>query len=75
MMSDKPSWDDAPDWAGWLAMDKSGVWCWFVGMPHAASTLWLPSDDENPEGDTFDFIDGMSHEYPIPWNETLESRP
>lgn len=31
----KPSWDDAPTWAQWLAMNKSGNWFWFEYKPHA----------------------------------------
>ena len=29
----KPNWDDAPDWANWLAQDKNGVWTWFENKP------------------------------------------
>lgn len=72
---DKPDWNSAPDWARWLAMDQSGVWCWFVGEPYRGSSVWLPDDKENGDGDTFDYIDGMSHDYPIDWIETLETRP
>jgi hypothetical protein len=25
----KPSWNDAPKWAKWLAMDQDGTWCWY----------------------------------------------
>lgn len=31
----KPSWDDAPEWANWLAMDDNGVWYW-----HDEKPLW-----------------------------------
>ena len=29
----KPSWDDAPEWANWLAMDKDGCWWWYEKEP------------------------------------------
>lgn len=29
----KPSWDDAPDWAGWLAQDGTGAWFWYERRP------------------------------------------
>jgi len=29
----KPSWDDAPSWAQWLAMDPNGRWFWFSDEP------------------------------------------
>lgn len=72
---DKPDWKGAPDWAQWLAMDRSGVWCWFVGEPYCGSSVWLPDNQENGDGDTFDYIDGMTNDYPIDWIETLEPRP
>lgn len=35
-----PSWDDAPNWANWLAQDKSGKWYWFSVRPYARSDSW-----------------------------------
>ena len=29
----KPSWDDAPEWANWLAMDETGEWVFFENKP------------------------------------------
>lgn len=29
----KPSWDDAPEWANFLAMDDSSEWYWFEREP------------------------------------------
>jgi hypothetical protein len=31
--SPKPSWDDAPDWAEWLAQDSDGRWVWYGLKP------------------------------------------
>lgn len=37
----KPSWDDAPYWAEWLAMDGMGEWFWFESMPRPhESGVW-----------------------------------
>lgn len=35
-----PSWNDAPNWANWLAQDKSGKWYWFNVRPYARSDAW-----------------------------------
>lgn len=29
----KPSWDDAPEWAKWLAVDPDGDWFWYENKP------------------------------------------
>lgn len=34
--SNKPSWDDAPDWANWLAQDSDGRWAWYKEQPTIA---------------------------------------
>lgn len=36
----KPSWDDAPKWAKYLAMDADGFWCWYENEP-------FPTIDKN----------------------------
>lgn len=28
-----PNWDDAPQWANWLAQDSTGLWKWFERQP------------------------------------------
>lgn len=33
----KPDWDDAPDWAQWLAQDSAGRWMWFSEEPPTLS--------------------------------------
>ena len=37
----KPDWGDAPEFAGWLAMDRSGMWRWFVCKPFKSVENWL----------------------------------
>ena len=29
----KPSWNDAPEWAQWLAMDENESWYWYELKP------------------------------------------
>ena len=70
----KPSWDDAPEWAEWLAQDESGEWFWFEA----------PVEMEEEEGEWFEKegedgrIDRASRGA-IPaghnWRDTLEPRP
>lgn len=36
----KPKWEDAPDWANWLAMDEDGTWCWHEEEPDMACGVW-----------------------------------
>lgn len=45
----KPSWDDSPEWAKFLAMDADGNWCWFEVEPeyYDYEQRWiLPFDAE-----------------------------
>lgn len=39
----KPSWDDAPDWAQWLAMDSLGHWYWYEIKPVDYGGYWATS--------------------------------
>jgi len=38
----KPSWDDAPEWANYLAMDYDGEWFWFEFEPklNSSGKVW-----------------------------------
>src|SRR6056297_3729034 len=36
----KPSWDDAPDWANWLAQDDEGQWFWYQHCPTCKDGVW-----------------------------------
>lgn len=68
--SERPSWDDAPAWARWLAQDENGKWHWFEGTrpPYicdypgavfgAWSSYWRSAIARIPD-----------------WRETLEERP
>ena len=35
----KPSWDEAPEWANWLAMDGNGLWYWYEVEPDKSDIL------------------------------------
>jgi hypothetical protein len=42
----KPSWDDAPDWARWLARDASGDWYWYEFEPGWEDRSYRPEKGE-----------------------------
>jgi len=63
----KPSWDDAPEWAQWLAMDSDGTWYWYDSAPlieYASDNLWTPTGARYEEA----YI-------PIEWRNSSECRP
>lgn len=43
----KPSWDDAPEVARYLAQDRDGTWWWFENEPYLNhdGTDWLSSGE------------------------------
>lgn len=36
----KPSWDDAPEWAQYLAMDSDNYWYWYELRPQMTPYCW-----------------------------------
>ncbi len=62
----KPRWEDSPEWAQYLAMDKDCSWAWFQDRPEkdmegagwAEGTRWEPAKTK-----------------PRRWFHTLERRP
>lgn len=36
----RPSWDNAPNWAKYLAMDEDGTWSWFENEPFLLTDHW-----------------------------------
>jgi hypothetical protein len=70
--SNKPSWDDAPHFAKYLAQDECGEWVWYECLPEASiqSGLWIP----NADGDYCYASDLGGTENPQ-WADTLEERP
>ena len=67
----KPSWDDAPWWAEWLAQDEDGCWVFFHLKPNAKSLSgkW----DGYSVTDDFEEIHGDDANQN--WKNTLEKRP
>ena len=37
----KPDWENAPDWAQWVAMDADGTWWWFDEKPQEIGREWM----------------------------------
>ena len=69
-LQNKPSWDDAPEWANWLAQWNDGTW------------FWCDDEIDNPpqEGDSGWYQDGRTLHLPAgevlgDWRDTLERRP
>lgn len=75
IISDIPSWDDAPDGFEWLAQDAGGKWYWYTKKPvieESKSEWW-----HQHHGDSFQHQlagSGKYQENPE-WKNTLQSRP
>lgn len=71
----KPSWEDAPEWANYLAMDEDGDWYWFKFEPIMAE--WDGSegwDIDGPSGFSAFASTGGSI-LNLNWFDSLEYRP
>ena len=75
----KSSWDEAPDWANWLAQDEDGEWYWYKAKPDSLKRksslgVWAPMPF-TPGGRVgrclFAGEDGRNPD----WESTLEERP
>ena len=60
----KPSWDDAPKWANYLAMDENGTWIWYAAEPFVEGDGWV-----NQKANSFEEAKIAG------WKESLEERP
>jgi len=63
----KPSWRDAPEWAQWLAQDRSGEWLWYENMPYIYNdkiNIWSTLGE-------YRMCRKVNHN----WKDTLEQRP
>ena len=60
---DAPSWDDAPEWANWLAMDENGDWYWYEYEPVPNGNSWIH------------FGRSFSADPSNGWQKTLQQRP
>lgn len=71
-LQNKPSWNDAPEWACYIGQSDEGVWHWFDGEPeinevHDSGEFW------NAPGYTA--ITDQRGEVLGDWRDTLERRP
>lgn len=55
----KPSWDTAPEWANWLAMDGNGEWYWYESKPEWRFNIWRSEDASCGAGYTTTAIDSL----------------
>jgi hypothetical protein len=70
----KPSWNDAPEWAQWLAQDGDTCWWWFEEKPAVDEEIfgWISEDGRVVITDK----DAKGYAEPaLEWRETLEQRP
>ena len=61
----KPDWNDAPEWANWLAMDSNGLWCWYKNKPYASLGSFFSVGRSTASKSSV-----LSN-----WKESLEQRP
>lgn len=67
----KPKWEDAPDWASYLAMDFDGQWYWYEKKPSLdieSCFYWAKGGGEYEEA-------SMKCEHPWDKAPILEIRP
>jgi hypothetical protein len=71
IISDVPSWDDAPEWAMWLAMDSNKVWNWFQNEPFQHRTdNWFTNKETGGQ-----FRRALvTNDYSGDWENTLQAR-
>lgn len=63
----KPTWDDAPDWANYMAMDSDGVWYFYANKPSYGLHSWWPVNNSDQRRERWQPI--------VPgWRESLEVR-
>jgi len=65
----KPSWNDAPEWAMWLAQDDTGEWYWYSYPPEYDEGIWIDASEDG--------INNFAMEGPEPENprDMIEHRP
>ena len=65
----RPNWDDAPEWAEWVAMDKREEWYWYSNKPnctHKNAQSWIMYGSS--------ILQKVEDIAPY-WKSTLEYRP
>jgi hypothetical protein len=73
-MGEKPSWDDAPEWAQWLTQGRYGGWIWWELKPKV--TDWAGCDMNYWVSLFTGRTEGAGESPPSQdWRDTLEQRP
>lgn len=73
-LQNKPSWEDAPEWAQWVAQHESGYWGWGSGVANATDLTWA-ADAPGPQFVGKMQWSGCAGEVLGDWRDTLERRP
>lgn len=73
-LQNKPSWEDAPEWAEWLAKDspdkdEESAWWWYADKPVDMKNTWQVSTEGRA------MIASSCHCDLGDWRDTLERRP
>lgn len=70
----RPSWEEAPTWAQFLAMDSDGDWFWFEHQPYRERfSGWDGWDVEGGAMTKANPTQGASIH--VGWEDTLQARP
>lgn len=64
-MENKPSWENAPEWANFVAMDLHGNWNWFEEKPFISGAIW----------DAYKGKFELAQKSKQEWKQTLQERP
>jgi hypothetical protein len=67
----KPNWDESPFWAQWVAVDESGIMCWYEFQPMMGDGFWIHYDG----GMSTHKIIKEVQQGKIDWRSTLRVRP
>lgn len=67
----RPSWNDAPQWAQWLAQDEDGEWWWHQEEPELSHEEGCFDSGGRLESICAGIDDIAGHD----WRDTLEPRP
>ena len=59
-------WEDAPEWANYLAMDANGYWWWYEEKPQLSRGIWAFGGERSRK---------TLHKQDVAWNESLQERP
>jgi hypothetical protein len=69
-LQNKPSWNESPEWAEWLAQDYDGLWVFYENPVETSHNEWLVQD-----GFYGKIVRREKGEVLGDWRDTLERRP